>query len=107
MDFESMSRQELIRHLEELNKYMDNVVVFWGGKREFRETFGQVAENRNNEYTEQEAANARTILQSEGAFEDFIEMVRDSFERGGIEFFLSEKITALMEEVAGRCGKNN
>lgn len=102
MDFDGMSREELIRHIREMNDYMDNVIVFWGGKREFRETFAQVAQNGDGEYTEEEARNAATILGTEGAFDDFVELARDSFERGGISYVLSEKISAIMEEVASK-----
>lgn len=101
-----MDKEELIAHIKEMNDYMDNVIIFWGGKKEFRETFSQVAENRDDEYTAEEARNAATILKSERAFDEFIELVRDSFERGGISYVLSEKISALMEEVASRHGSN-
>ena len=102
MDFDGMSREELIQHIKELNDYMDNVIVFWGGKREFRETFEQVARNNDGEYTEEEARNASTILEDGRAFDKFVELVRDSFERGGISYVLSEKISAIMEEVASK-----
>ncbi len=102
MDLDGMSREELVQHIKELNEYMDNVIVFWGGKKEFRETFDQVAENQDKEYTEEEARNAAVILKSDGAFDEFVELVRDSFERGGISYVLSEKISAIMEEVASR-----
>ena len=105
MDFDGMSREELVQHMQEINDYMDNVVVFWGGKREFQETFEQVAGNQHGEYTEEEARNASVILESDGAFDEFVEMVRDSFERGGISYVLSEKISAIMEEVATRYPK--
>jgi hypothetical protein len=102
MDFDGMSRDELVKHIKELNDYMDNVIVFWGGKKEFRETFAQVARNHEGEYTQEEARNASIILESDGAFDKFVELVRDSFERGGISYVLSEKISAIMEEVASR-----
>ena len=105
MDFDGMSREELVQHIQEMNDYMDNVIVFWGGKREFRETFEQVARNHEGEYTEEEARNASLLLESEGAFDEFLELVRDSFERGGISYVLSEKISAIMEEVATRYRK--
>jgi hypothetical protein len=105
MDFDGMSREELVQHIQEMNDYMDNVIVFWGGKREFRETFEQVARNHEGEYTEEEAHNASVILESDGAFDKFVELVRDSFERGGISYVLSEKISAIMEEVAARHAK--
>lgn len=107
MDLETMTRDELIAHIRELNDYMDNVVVFWGGRREFLATFTGVAENSDKEYTEEEAANAAVIVQDPGAFDEFIQMVRDSFDHGGIDYMLSEKISALMEEVAGRRRKIN
>jgi hypothetical protein len=100
MDIATMTREELIEHIKEMNDYIDNVVVLWGGKREFRETFEIVAQNESGEYTEEEVANAKIIIETEGAFDEFIQMVRDSFERGGINYVLSEKISALMEEVA-------
>lgn len=102
MNFDAMSREELIEQIRELNEYMDNVIVFWGGKREFVETFRQVGNNEGDEYTAEEVRNAKIILESEGAFDDFIELVRDSFERGGISYVLSEKVSAIMEEVAER-----
>jgi hypothetical protein len=102
MDIATMTRDELIEHAKKMDEYIDNVVVLWGGKREFRETFEAVARNESGEYTEEEAANAKIILETDGAFDEFIEMVRDSFERGGINYVLSEKISALMEEVASR-----
>ena len=102
MDIAKMTREELIDHIREMNDYIDNVVVLWGGKRQFRETFEAVARNESGEYTKEESANAKIIIETEGAFDEFIEMVRDSFERGGINYVLSEKISALMEEVASR-----
>jgi hypothetical protein len=105
MDFDGMSREELVQHIQQMNDYMDNVIVFWGGKREFRETFEQVARNHEGEYTQEEARNASLILESDGAFDKFVELVRDSFERGGISYVLSEKISAIMEEVAARHSK--
>ena len=105
MDFDGMSREELVQHIQDMNNYMDNVIVFWGGKREFRETFEQVARNHEGEYTQEEARNASLILESDGAFDKFVELVRDSFERGGISYVLSEKISAIMEEVATRYRK--
>ncbi|MDQ7784198.1 MAG: hypothetical protein RDU20_15035 [Desulfomonilaceae bacterium] len=106
MEIEDMSREELITQIREMNAYIDNVVVFWGGKNEFRSTFAEVAANSNQEYSEQEAKNAKVILNTEGAFDEFIRLLRDSFERGGINYMLSEKISALMEEIASRYGKN-
>jgi len=106
MDMENKSREELIAQIKELNAYMDNVVVFWGGKRELRDTLAEVAANRDGEYTAQEAKNAAVILNTQGAFDEFVQLLRDSFERGGINYMLSEKISALLEEVASRQGKN-
>ena len=102
MDLDGMSREELIQYIKEMNDYMDNVIVFWGGKREFRETFKEVAGNSDGEYTEEESRNAATILENERAFDEFVQLVRDSFERGGISYILSEKISAIMEEVTAR-----
>jgi hypothetical protein len=102
MDPDERSREELVQRIKEMKDYMDNVIVFWGGKREIRETLSQVAENKNGEYTEEEARNAGILFRSEAAFDEFIEMVRDSFERGGINYAVSEKISHIMEEVASR-----
>lgn len=107
MDFDKMNREELIERVKELNDYMENVIVFWGDKRDFRETFKQVAENRDGEFTDEEARNASLILETDGAFEEFIELVRDSFDRGGINYLISEKISAVMEEVAERLRSGN
>jgi hypothetical protein len=106
MDLENMSREELIAQIREMNAYMDNVVVFWGGKRELRATLAEVAGNKDEEYTEDEVKNAAVVLNAQGAFDEFVELLRDSFERGGINYMLSEKISGLMEEVASRHGKN-
>jgi hypothetical protein len=104
MNLNEMSREELIRYIQDMNEYMDNVIVFWGGKREFKETFREVAENKDSEYTKEEVKNAGVLVNSEEAFNEFVQMVRDSFERGGISYVLSEKISALMEEVATKRG---
>ncbi len=106
MDLENMTREELLQHIKELNQYMENVVVFWGGKEEFKETFRQVAQNSEGEYTDEEARNASILLEAEGAFDNFIEILRESFERGGINYILSEKISAIMDEVASKYRKN-
>ena len=79
-----------------------NVIVFWGDKRAYKETFEEVAKNEFGEYTEEEAQNAQTLLRNEGAFDLFITLVRDSFDRGGISYAISEKISALMQEAAER-----
>jgi hypothetical protein len=100
MDYAQMSKEELVKRLEELDEYMDNVVVFWGDKRGFIETFKQVAANEGDVYTTQETEHAKIILEKEGAFDEFIELVRDSFERGGINYVISEKISTIMQEVA-------
>ncbi len=102
MDLEGMTKDELIAHIKQMNEYMDNVVVFWGDKRELLVTFQEVARNENHEYTTEEAANASTIVETDGAFEEFVKLTRDSFDRGGISYVLSEKISALMAEVASR-----
>ncbi len=69
MDFSEMSREDLIKYISDMNDYMDNVIVFWGDKRELQTTFRKVAENSDNEFTEKEADNASTILNSPGAFD--------------------------------------
>jgi hypothetical protein len=102
MDLETMSREDLIRHIREMNDYMDNVIVFWGGKREYLDTLKEMAENANKEYSDSEMRDAKTILDTSGAFDEFIELLRDSFERGGINYLLAEKVSAIMEEVASR-----
>ncbi len=102
MNFDDMGREQLIEQLKEINQYMDNIIVFWGGKKEFRETFRQVASNEEGEYSVEEVRNAKVILESDGAFDEFIELVRESFERGGINYALSEKVSAIMQEVAER-----
>lgn len=100
MDLQKMTREELIQHINELNNYMDNVIVFWGSKKDLKDTFRQVAENKDSEFTQAEAHNAATIIGVEGAFDNFVELVRDSFDRGGINYVISEKISAIMEEVS-------
>ena len=102
MDPESMTREELIQRVREMTEFFDNVVVFWGDKRGLLATFREVADNKEGEYTPEEATNARIIVETPGGFDHFIELTRDSFERGGISYVLSEKISALMEEVASR-----
>jgi hypothetical protein len=106
MDFSEMSRDDLIKCINDMNDYMDNVIVFWGDKRELQTTFRKVAENSDNEFTQKEADNASTILNSPGAFEEFIEFVRDSFDHGGINYLISEKISAIMEEIANKYQQN-
>jgi hypothetical protein len=106
MDLENISREELIARLIELNDLVENTIVLWGGKREFREMFAEVAKNEQGEYTDEEAKDASTILESDGAFDAFLELVRDSFERGGINYALQEKISVIMQEVARRYARN-
>ncbi|MDQ1238968.1 MAG: hypothetical protein QG577_1153 [Thermodesulfobacteriota bacterium] len=106
MKYDDMSREELIRHIIALEEYHENVIVFWGGKKEFRDTFAQVIDNRDGSYTEEEVQDASIILNTPGAFDDFVELVRDSFDRGGINYVLSEKISSIMQEVADRHGRN-
>jgi hypothetical protein len=105
MNPENMSRDELLTELIRLQNDMENVVVLWGDRREFLRTFKMIAENEDGEYTGEEAANARVLLEDPSAFEGFIELVRDSFERGGINFSISEKISAIMQEVGERWGQ--
>ena len=102
MDLEDMSRDELIQKIKEMSDFVENVLVFWGGKTEYRKTFEEVAKNEQGEYTDQEAKNAEIIVNQEGAFDLFVELVRDSFDRGGINYLISEKISVLMDEVASR-----
>jgi hypothetical protein len=102
MDLEHMTREQLIDHVKELNQYMENVVVFWGGKREFRHTMEEVARNESGEYTDEESRNAAVIIEKPGAFDEFIQLIQESFERGGISYVISEKISAIMQEVASK-----
>lgn len=106
MDYERMSREELLSHIRSLNADLSDVVVMWGSRKDLRETFARVADNADGEFTNEEARNAAIILEVDGAFYEFVEMLRDSFERGGISYALSEKISALMEQVASRHKKN-
>jgi hypothetical protein len=105
MEPESLSREQLavkLNELRELKNFIEDTVVFWGSKSQMKETFKEVAENAGGEYTDEEAQNARIILQSESAFETFLELTRESFERGGINYAISEKMSALMQETAAR-----
>lgn len=102
MDLENLSKEDLIQQIQEMNEYLDNVIVLWGGKREYLQTFEEIAENSSKEYSDEEMRNAKAILESPGAFDEFIDLIRDSFERGGINYLLAEKISAIMEEVATR-----
>jgi len=102
MELNEISREELVQRIKEMQDYMDNVIVFWGGRREIRDTLAQVAENKDGEYTQEEVRNAGILIRSDEAFDEFIETVRNSFERGGINYVVSEKISAIMEEVASK-----
>ena len=102
MDLGAMSKEELVEHIKELSDYMENVIVFWGGKREFRQTLQEVADNKDNEYTDDEASDAATILESDESFNDFVGLLKDSFDRGGINYAISEKISAIMAEAEAR-----
>ncbi len=102
MDLGAMSREELIDHLKQLTEYMENIIVFWGGRTEFRQTLREVAKNEDHEYTDEEAANASAILETEESFNEFIELLKESFDRGGINYAISEKISAIMAEAAAR-----
>lgn len=106
MDLENASREELIQEIKEMLEYMDDVIVFWGGKKAFRNTFAQVAENSEGEYTPEEARSAKVIIENQDAFDTFLELVRESFDRGGINYMLSEKVSSIMEEVGRRYSKN-
>ncbi|MFC1834193.1 hypothetical protein ACFL2Q_05600 [Thermodesulfobacteriota bacterium] len=105
MNLESMSKEELIDHINNTNEFMDNVVVFWGGKKEFRQTMEEVRQNESGEYTKEETQNAKTILETDGAFDEFIALLQDSFEHGGINYMISEKLSAIMAEAASRHSK--
>jgi hypothetical protein len=105
MDLEDLTREDLIQQIREMNDYLDNVIVLWGGKREYLQTFEEIAENASKEYSDEEMRNAKAILENPGAFDEFIGLIRDSFERGGINYLLAEKISAIMEEVAEKHGK--
>jgi secreted Zn-dependent insulinase-like peptidase len=100
MQLSEMSREALIEHIREMDEYLDNVIVLWGGKKQLRETLGLVAKNADEEFNPEEAAYAATILKTDGVFEEFIEMLRESFDRGGINFAISEKMSAIMQTVA-------
>jgi hypothetical protein len=100
MDYESMTREELLSELRALNEYMSNVVVFWGDKRGLLSMFDEVARNENGEFTEEEAQDAKFILETDGAFDRFVELLQDSFERGGIYHAISEQMSYLLEQVS-------
>jgi hypothetical protein len=105
MDYSNMTREQLIEELQQINEYMENVVVLWGDKRQFLETFREVSDNVDEEYTAQESLSAKIILENEGAFDNFINLLRDSFDKGGINYLLSEKVSAIMQEVADQFQK--
>jgi hypothetical protein len=105
MDLQNMTKEELIHHILEMNEYMDNVIVFWGDKKELRETLQHVAQNPDQEFTPEEARDAAAMVRHEAAFEELVEMLRDSFERGGINFAISEKMSAIMQTLADKYGK--
>ena len=100
MNYEDMTKEELAKELRALNDYMENIVVFWGDKKGFRTMFEEGAPNDNTDYNPQEARNANYILETEGAFARFIELLQDSFEKGGIYHAISEKMSYIMEQVA-------
>ncbi len=106
MDYLSMTRDELLKEISALNEYMANVIVFWGDKKGLRSMFEDVARNDTDEFTQEEAQNAKFILETDGAFEQFIELLQDSFERGGIYHAISEKMSYIMEQVS-RSNKAN
>ena len=106
MDYQSMTRDELLKEISALNEYMANVIVFWGDKKGLRSMFEDVARNDNDEFTKDEAQDAKFILETDGAFEKFIELLQDSFERGGIYHAISEKMSYIMEQVS-RSNKMN
>lgn len=99
MQLSEMSREALIEHIQEIDEYLDNVIVLWGGKKQMRETLEEVAQNADQEFSPEEAGHAATILKTEGAFDEFIEMLRESFDRGGINFAISEKMSAIMQTI--------
>ena len=100
MDYRDMTKEALEKELRAVNDYMDNVIVFWGDKKGFRSMFEEVARNEKGDYTQQEASNAHYILETDGAFERFIGLLQDSFERGGIYHAIAEKMSYIMEQVA-------
>jgi hypothetical protein len=106
MDLESMSREELIQYIRQLEQERDAVIVFWGDKSELRETLRQVSENSEQEFTAEEARSAGLILETPGAFEQFTGLLRDSFDRGGINYAISESMSSLMQEIADRLRKH-
>jgi hypothetical protein len=100
MQLDEMTREQLIEHIREMDAYLDNVIVLWGGKQQLRETLELVAKNADGEFNDDEAGHAATILKTAGAFEQLIEMLRESFDRGGINFAISEKMSAIMQTVS-------
>lgn len=100
MDYESMNREELLKELLSLHEYMSNVIVFWGDRKSLWSMFNDVARNEADEFTNEEAQNAKYIVETEGAFEEFVRLLQDSFDRGGIYHAISEKMSYIMDEVA-------
>jgi predicted RNA-binding protein with EMAP domain len=107
MDYDTMTREQLIAALRQLNSDMENVIVVWGDQREYRAMFQDVAENANDDYTQEETKSAKLILETPGAFERFIELIRESFDRGGINYAISENISFIMQEVAQQYEKQH
>lgn len=101
-----MSREQLIAYIRQLEKERENVIVFWGDREELKETLRLVSENRDEEFTSEESRSAQMILETPGAFEQLIELLRDSFDRGGINYAISENMSALMQEIAARLTKH-
>ncbi len=102
MNLEEMSKDQLIEHIRKINSQLDNVVVLWGDKNVIHSTLEEVSRNEADQFTPEEVANAQIILEKEGAFDAFIDLLRTSFDRGGINHAISEKMSALMEETANR-----
>lgn len=107
MDYNNMSKKQLIDRIASLEDYMNNVMVFWGDKREYKKIFEEVAKNETGEYTEDEVKSAKVLVDNQKAFDEFVELTQASFERGGISHILSEKVSALMIEAASRHGQEH
>ncbi len=107
MDYDKMTREELIAALRQFNADMENVIVVWGDQREYRQMFQDVAENANEDYTKEESKSANLLLETPGAFDRFIELIRESFDRGGINYAISENISFIMQEVAQQFEKQH
>ncbi len=102
MDYNNMSKEQLIERIASLEDYMSNIIVFWGDKKEYKRIFEEVARNDSGEYTEEESSSAKVLAENPKAFDEFVELTQASFERGGISHILSEKVSALMMEAASR-----